>query len=267
MKYCQFKEHFEERLWVTPEDAWTVDVSLYQHPRGEWWNGNPSVSIGDHPDRILAETSIYWKISSTIFLGSYIESVRKGDILSYLMFVEQNFLPYMFNDICQNLSHILSYFAIYEQNLEQQWSYAAAFSRTPDLRPVRASPFLRGNSANSSLWPNINVWTPGRLSQVGRLSCWELKAINNINKLYYTIPIFAMCSDIWRCSWTSKKKSLLFGNFKWITLRGMELLPMPRSRQSLWQFPGNRLPDAAILAGDAEMGIAWSWFNQQKYAC
>ena len=153
-----------------------------------------------------------------------------------------------------------------------EFGTAMELCRSDHLRPwtparVSASPFLRGNSSsNGSFMTEYQRLDARQVPQVGRLSCWKLKAKKN-NKLYLSFPCVLTCVFI-----NLKKTSSLFG-IQSGALSVMQLLPMPRSRQSLWQFPGgNRLPDATILAGDAEMGpnwryIAWSWFNQQKYGC
>lgn len=192
MKYCQFKEHFEERLWVTPKDAWTVDVSVYQHPRGEWWK-----SIGIHwgspwpypcRDQYLLEDFIHY------FTWILYRISKKRIYFVIFDVCGTEFVTIYFQWYGKNLSHILPY-------MNRIWNSNGAMpqlSRTPAT--VRASPFLRGNSANSSFMTEYQRLDARQVPQVGRLSCWKLKAINNINKLYYTIPIFALCSDIWRCS-------------------------------------------------------------------
>jgi hypothetical protein len=79
-----------------------------------------------------------------------------------------------------------------------EFGTAMELCRSDHLRPwtparVSASPFLRGNSSsNGSFMTEYQRLDARQVPQVGRLSCWKLKAKKN-NKLYLSFRCSDMC--------------------------------------------------------------------------
>ena len=100
-----------------------------------------------------------------------------------------------------------------------EFGTAMELCRSDHLRPwtparVSASPFLRGNSSsNGSFMTEYQRLDARQVPQVGRLSCWKLKAKKN-NKLYLSFPCVLTCVFI-----NLKKDEFIVWNTKWSTIR------------------------------------------------